>query len=431
MSKYFKKFKEAIEQPTTPTTFSTPRPQSFGIVEDIRRIGDIPNQIRQLRAEITELKKWKDSDAIPKISKSLSSIESINTNITSKILPEIKNIHNDISGNLLPKINEGLTRSLDASNIAVFARDAAELAKNQAVSSAQLVEKFYGMFTEVGDGLMIDMKTVITAEQKLMETTKYEMKRIKSVFTDFGLEIKDRSTGVALSMKGLATQLTDAVVEIKKPFDRVLYHGQRIAPIKLDRIVSSVKNAYSSLAYLIWRGYEGENSVLLEVMEAFNQISRSSSRLRNDFDYFGSGVSKQSEDISLQLSKSISSIQIALYNFIYSIETVFINMSARLQTTAEKSQQILSQKAQREQERIAEFSSIQDSLKSDYIYNIKIQEDRVSKASTDVQTAISEYNNAVAYQKNRADRLKYIDGRMRQIEEAISSSGFSGFLGVL
>ena len=421
MSDYLKKLKEAISTPNNQAKTSQSIPVST-ITSDIRNIRELPNEVRRLRQEIAELRKWKDSDAIPKINKSLTNIENINTNITSKILPDIQNIHTDISANLVPRINDATQKSLDASNIAVFAKNASESARNEALGAAELVKKFYGMFQDVGNGLVTDMKNVVDKEKRLMEVMAYETGRIKTVFTDFGVEVKDRSIDVAASMQELAKQLIDAVEEIKIPMDVAATNGLRILP-RANRLdwLGALSAAYHCIAYMVWAGYGGQNSVLLETIEAFVQISRASTRLRSDFNYFGSGVSRNAEDISLQISRSVNNIKLALNDFIGSFQNVFYNMSMRLQTSADKAQQILSQKELREKERLNELGFIQEDLRKEYLYNISIQEKRVEEETVKYNAALKKYNESKALYNQYNKRLSEIAARKAYLTRYIEA----------
>lgn len=110
MAEYFNKLKQAINQPRTA--------QQFGIVEDIKEYSSIIAKVRNLEAQINELVKWKNSDAIPTMKKNLN---------------EITNIHNDIKNNIVPSVqksvdavNRALTIVTDAQNKAVAASNLAQ-----------------------------------------------------------------------------------------------------------------------------------------------------------------------------------------------------------------------------------------------------------------------------------------------------------------
>ena len=143
----------------------------------------------------------------------------------------------------------------------------------------------------------------------------------------------------------LARQLGDAAKEIDKPLDYVIdrtkdmYDDIRSAARSLRRadalgaaghIYDAIQNARKALEVLTYKGYGGQNSVLLELIEALKQITSAGLQVKNSVYKFGNDFGNDSDSIKNTIEVSITEIDDSMNSFIQSFYSVFENMQLRL-----------------------------------------------------------------------------------------------------
>ena len=322
MTEYFKKLKDALNG--TPDSQPTTMPSS-SLSQELANIRDTPNQIRQLRYEIAEIKKWKDSDAVPKISKSLANIDAINKEITGNIHPEIKGIHLDISQNIVPQINDAVRKSLEASNLAINAGEAAELAKTKALGAAESVGQIYERLQRSSAQLKKDATAIKDATINMHAVITTEAKNISDAFQKYGITISNATIGVANSSRAVAQQMYDAYREIQPALQQVKTYSYLLWRDRWN-LIAVAYNTYMALAYLAFAGAGGQSAVLWEVIEGFQQINGAFNSLSNNF----KTLSSVSKNAPLELSNVIMNSMSRISSVMDAFTQSFVNLSNNL-----------------------------------------------------------------------------------------------------
>ncbi len=250
-------------------------------LEKISGITNILNDLRQLKVEIANLKAWKDSDAIPNIRNSLTNAKNAASTATtaattaSNALDNVKVVQN--------KLNETVT------SVNQMGGDVKQIYVRLQRSSAQLQKD-----AETIQSSALNMHKVITGEAT----------NIQKAFTKYGIDISGSAMGIANSTTGVARQMSDAYREIRVPLGQVSAHAKAVATYANQWNIFGVGiHAYYALAYLTFAGYGGQNSVLLEVIEAFSQINAAFNSLSSNFSKFAN-ISKSAPVVLSNVMKT-------------------------------------------------------------------------------------------------------------------------------
>lgn len=217
MVEYFKKLKEAINQPQAA--------QQFGIVEDIKEYGSMVNKIRNLEAQISELIKWKDSDAIPTMRKNIESINKSAIEVTNAMNKSIE--ASNLAQSALNNVNEALTKAVSASSVA---QQAAEMANSSVVGAKEALTKatsIYEKFQLAAAQLAIDTKAIGTASNELIDSMGTEISAMRNAFIKFGADIGDSAKVVVGNMKYLKDEFVEAKDQIQYPLQFVKTYAKR------------------------------------------------------------------------------------------------------------------------------------------------------------------------------------------------------------
>ncbi|MHA1251427.1 MAG: hypothetical protein ACTSRP_15660 [Candidatus Helarchaeota archaeon] len=316
------------------------------------------SRIERIESLLREIKSWKDNFADPNIREHIR---------------DIQNIYNNINKVIVPNINQALSQSKAAASNAVDAMKDAKASLEEAKKSANLAEgaksraeeilstvselrdsareaaknakNAYDRLAYVGDGMVNDLKNLMQNTSYLLSVLKVDLANIAATFRDFGTHTLSNAKTLTEKLAELARQLGDAAKEIDKPLDYVIdrtkdmYDDIRSAARSLRRadalgaaghIYDAIQNARKALEVLTYKGYGGQNSVLLELIEALKQITSAGLQVKNSVYKFGNDFGNDSDSIKNTIEVSITEIDDSMNSFIQSFYSVFENMQLRL-----------------------------------------------------------------------------------------------------
>lgn len=192
---------------------------------------------------------------------------------------------------------------------------------------------FKNTLESVGAGIKQDITTATQQGINMTNTIKNEMVTIRNRFASFGNNIKTQAYNVATTVKAVGDELVEAVNEVKPALGASVSWAKEAAK-RASRlnVLGAAIAAYKSIEYLVFRGYNGQNAVIPELMEGFQEISAAFLGLKNNFVSFGETLKTQSVSIGDQVSTSSTNIKNSADAFLTTLKGSFDNMASRIKS---------------------------------------------------------------------------------------------------
>ena len=194
MTSYFDKFKQTVREP-----------QAFGVIEDIKNATNILTKLRDLETEINDLTKWKNSDAIPTMKKSIMEINDIHANLTQSIVPTIQNNIATIK-KTTEMVNDAKNKAIEASTIAqnsaLETRTISENISNSIVPNIQKnIQNINSISLETTNAMTISIEASTTAQNALLKINE-AISTIATTVNNAKVELKNYTDTTIIRTKG-------------------------------------------------------------------------------------------------------------------------------------------------------------------------------------------------------------------------------------
>ncbi|HEC39921.1 hypothetical protein LCGC14_0224670 [marine sediment metagenome] len=303
----------------------------------ITRVRTGYEDISTISARLGAIESWKERDANPTIIKNLASITE-NIEKLEKLKVEITTIHDKIIAardeiKALPAQIENHLNTVVVPDL--LTKMKVEIKGFVDRNVMPPITKMKDTFISVGDGVRNDVSVVANQGKKLSDTISTELNKMKNNFISFGTDIKEKTTALSDGIRGVATQMNDAVTEIKPAIIESANWARRIPnhARRLDFIAMGI-DAFYSVAYLLYltppNAPAGAGAALPEMMEAYQQIGDAFDTLKTNFKSFGDTIKTKSTNIANQIEATGVNIDTDMDAFLSNFNKMFQNMSARI-----------------------------------------------------------------------------------------------------
>lgn len=198
---------------------------------------------------------------------------------------------------------------------------AKEWANDAITKASRIVEVMQSAATTLKN----DTENIKNRAIELRDIINQERNNIKNAFVNYGrnlgnsaLEVRNMTYAVAHELKDARDEITVPMAKVKEYID--LLYRDRYRPILV------AYNAYMALAHLTYKSGGGEQSVIREIIEAFDQINNAFKNFGDSFNNFGHITYNASIELSNIINNSMRRINEATMNFILAFNKLGINL---------------------------------------------------------------------------------------------------------
>lgn len=264
-------------------------------VEDL----NVFDRLTVLNNRIKMIESWKDINAIPQISQNIDNIIVISNEIKNQVYPRIVNAQEE-------------------------ARKSITYAEDSIIKANHVITKL----KKIGTGLQSDAKNLSNASDIVIKTVQNEFNVISGAFVAYGTALKEAGGHVTAEAKQVGEEMLSAYREIKVPMSRVKHYVNLVAKPKLTDLPFIFLNIAMAFNHMVILSYGGQNSVIWEVIEAFNAISKEFKDLGQAFWNFGETLYDASRILADNIKNSIDKIGGSITAFVDAFKMLGINLAA-------------------------------------------------------------------------------------------------------
>lgn len=253
-----------------------------------QKLKELPDKLPEIKKPRLPLEKITQVNFFKRINQMNIDLENLKNWREIRVEPSLFDIFNRIKNDIYPTL--------------ITAKDLAVKSAETAQKSYEFAKTFIMKLQLAGETMKYAMEDVSLGSQTLFNEMARQMKRIRDSMEHFGVGVVARTKPMYEEAVQLGKEMAEAVYEIGIPLkycaDEASDFANELSDAKraidnwrplvfAERILKAAKSAKNSLEVLIYKSYEGQGSVLYEINEGLNEISREMQQFGNATMNFG------------------------------------------------------------------------------------------------------------------------------------------------
>lgn len=368
------------------------------IYNDIKNnmIPNIEANIKNITSIYNDLK----NNVAPNINKAkdlaISAMESSIINMNN-----ISSIYTDLKDNIAPSVNKAKDLAISAMETSIInmdnisavytelrdnivptinkAKEVALLAADNAQKAVDYAKAFILKLQLAGEVIAYGIEDLTINAKELYRTITMEVGELTDSYIDFGLTIQSNAGKIVTELKELGAEMVEFIYEIRPALNASARNAKSagdaggklrgdisstlhdIEDLEFGKAANHLRDFRShidtfaddgmdALAYLLYRGSDGQGAVIPELLEGIEEIGREAAQLSSAVFDFGLNLYNSSNEIAKQNRYSFNAIRRQVNVFTNSFLRIFIDLN-RVFTTEYTSQEIAEEQAIRRIER--------------------------------------------------------------------------------